>query len=103
MLLLLPPPCSRYNQAMTIPITPEMERELEQEAARQNTTPEQLAITALIAGLKNRRVPQTLDELAPRTPLPPGKTLKDVLREFAQEHPSNESDEEVARTLEALS
>ena len=60
---------------MTITITPELEKAIQEEAARQNKSPEQLAMEALIAGLKNRHVPQSLEELAPRKPLPPGKTI----------------------------
>jgi len=88
---------------MTILLTPEMERTLREEAARENKTPEQLAMEALIAGLKNRHVTQSVDELKPRQPLPPGKTLKDMLEEFNQKYPSDETDEEINRLLEELS
>lgn len=87
---------------MTITITPEMEQALEEEAARQNKTPEQIAMEALIAGLRNRRVPQSLGELSPRKPLPPGKTLKDVLDELGP-WPGEETDAEILRRLEELS
>lgn len=88
---------------MTITLTPEMEQALQDEAAKQGKTPEQLAMEAMLAGLRDRRIPQSLDELAPRKPLPPGKTLKDVLADFSTEYPSDETDEEVQRALEALS
>ncbi len=86
---------------MTITITPEIEQALQEEAARQNKTPEQLAIEALIAELKNRPVPQSVDELKPRKPLPPGKTLKDVLEELGP-WPGDETDEELLAALKAM-
>ena len=74
------------------------------EAARLGLTPEELAkramMQALIAGLKDRRVPQSLDELKPRRLPPPGKTaMQMVYRQL----PADESDEEVHAALEELS
>ena len=86
---------------MTITITPEMEQAIREEADRQEKTPEQTAMEALIAGLRNRRIPQSLDELKPRKPLPPGKTLKDVREELGP-WPGDETDEELLAALKTL-
>ena len=88
---------------MTITVSPEIEQAIQDDAARQGKTPEQLAMETLIASLRNQRVPQSLDEIRPRRSLPPGKTLKDMIDEFNKKHPSNETDEEVHRSLDALS
>jgi hypothetical protein len=86
---------------MTITLPPEAEQALREEADRQNKTPEQLAMEALLAGLRNRRIPQSLDELKPRNPLPPGKTLKDVRDELGP-WPGDETDEELLAALKSM-
>lgn len=88
---------------MTISITPDIQHALEEEAARQGKTPEQLAMEAMLEKLRGRRVPQSLDEIKPHKPLPAGKTLKDVIDEFNAAHPSSETDEDVDRLLTELS
>ncbi len=89
---------------VTLELTPELEAALKEEAERQGLTPEglsdQAAMQALIAGLKNRRVPQSLDEIKPRRLPPPGKTAMQMVY---QQLPADESDEEVRRALEELS
>ena len=74
------------------------------EAARLGVTPEELAKRAmmqtLLAGLKDRRVPQTLDEIKPRRLPPPGRTAMQMVY---QQLPSDEPDEEVRRVPEELS
>jgi hypothetical protein len=88
---------------LTITLTPEMERALADEAARQNKTPEQLAMEALLAGLRDRRVPQSLDELEPRKPLPPGKTLKDIIETLPKpDWSDDETDEKLLAALKAM-
>ncbi len=84
---------------MTVTLTPEMEQALRDEAARQNKTPEQLAMEALLAGLRNRRVPQSLDELKPRIAPPPGKTAMEMV--YGQ-WPGDETEEELLAALKAL-
>ena len=86
---------------MTITLPPEAEQALQEEADRQNKTPEQLAMEALLAGLRNRRIPQSLDELKPRNPLPPGKTLKDMREELGP-WPGDETDEELLAALKSM-
>ena len=77
------------------------------EAARLGVTPEELfrqaaaeKMQALLAGLKDRRVPQSLDEIKPRRLPPPGKTAMQMVY---QQLPADEPDEEVRRALEELS
>ena len=87
---------------ITLDITPETERELLRLAKSENAAPETLqnaAMTALLAGLRNRRIPQTLEELAPAVPLPPGETLKDLMEAFWRDFPDENTDEEVERIL----
>ena len=70
---------------------------------RAGVTPEELAQRAmetLIAGLKDRPVPQSLSELKPRRLPPPGKTAMQMVY---QQLPADETDEEVRRVLEELS
>jgi hypothetical protein len=86
---------------MTITLTPEQEKTLQREAEREGKTVEQLAMEAMIAGLRNRRIPQSLDELAPRKPLPPGKTLKDIREELGP-WPGDETDEELLAALKSM-
>lgn len=88
---------------MTITLTPEMEQTLREEASQQNKTPEQVAMEALIAGLRNRRIPQSLDELKPRKPLPPGKTLKDIIESLPRpDWSKEETDEALLAALKAM-
>ena len=89
---------------VTLELTPELEAVLKEEAARQGVTPEELAkramMQALLAGLKDQRVPQTLDEIQPRRLPPPGKTAMQMVY---QQLSADESDEEVRSVLEELS
>ena len=66
-------------------------------------TPEELAKRAvmetLLAGLKGRRIPQSLDELKPRRLPPPGKTVWDMI---VGQWPGDETDEELQAALKAL-
>lgn len=88
---------------MTISITSDVEQALQEEAGRQNKTPEQIALEALIAGLRDRRVPQSLDELKPRKPLPPGKTIKDMIESLPRpEWSEEETDEALLAALKAM-
>lgn len=86
---------------MTITLTPEQERAIQEEAIRQHKTPEQLVMETMIAGLQYRAVPQSLDELKPREPLPPGKTLKDIREELGP-WPGDETDQELLADLKSL-
>ena len=86
---------------MAIALSPEVEQKIRDEAARQNKTPEQVAQETLLEGLRNWRKPESLDELKPREPLPPGKTLKDVLDELGP-WPGNETDEELLAALKSM-
>ena len=89
---------------ITLELTPGMEAALKEEAARQGLTPdgltEQAVMETLIAGLKNRPVPQSVDEIKPRRLPPPGKTAMQMVY---QQLPADESDEEVRKALEELS
>lgn len=76
------------------------------EAAKLGVTPEELfreaaaeKMTALIAGLKDRRIPQTLDELRPRRLPPPGKTAMQMI---VGQWPGDETDEELQAALKAM-
>ena len=58
---------------------------------------------AMIAGLRNRRIPQSLDELKPRDPLPPGMTLKDIRDALPDvEWSAEETDEKLLAALKAM-
>jgi|GEM_PF-4434556 len=77
------------------------------EAAKLGVTPEELfreaaaeKMAVLIAGLKDRRIPQSLDEIKPRRLPPPGKTAMQMVY---QQLPADEPDEEIRRVLEELS
>ncbi len=89
---------------VTLELTPELEAALKEEAARQGVTPEglseQAAMQALIAGLKDRRIPQSLDEIKPRRLPPPGKT---AMRMVVGQWPGDETDEEILQALAELS
>jgi hypothetical protein len=85
-------------------LTPEMEAALKEEAVRQGLSPEGLTEQALmrelILGLKNRPVPQMLDEIKPRRLPPLGRTAMQMVY---QQLPSDESDEELQAALKAMS
>ena len=87
---------------MTITLPTEAEILLREEAARERKTPEQIAMEAMIAGLRGGKVPQTLDDL-PRRELPAGKTLLRMFEEFWAKFPAEETDEEANSLLEELS
>jgi len=55
---------------------------------------------ALIAGLKDQPVPQSLDKIKPRRLPPPGKTAMQMVY---QQLPADESDEELQAALNAMS
>jgi hypothetical protein len=86
---------------MAIALSPEVEQKIREEAARQHKTPEQIAQEAMLEGLRNWRKPESLDELKPREPLPPGKTLKDVREELGS-WPGEETDEELLADLKSM-
>jgi len=89
---------------ITLELTPGMETALKEEAVRQGLTPEglteQAVMETLIACLKDRPIPQSLDEIKPRRLPPPGKTAMQMVY---QQLPADESDEEVRKALEELS
>lgn len=89
---------------ITLDMAPEAEEELRGAAARQGKTLEalmqQAAVEVMLADLKNRSVPQSLEELKPRLQPPPGKTAMDMI---IGQWPGDETDEEVNRALEELS
>ena len=77
------------------------------EAAKLGLTPDEMLrqaavekMEALIAGLKNLRVPQSLDELKPRLLPPPGKTAMQMI---VGQWPGDETDEEILQALAELS
>jgi len=88
---------------ITLELTPGMEAALTEAAARQGVTPEGLTeqekMDALIAGLKDRPVPQTLAELKPRRLPPPGKTAMDMI---VGQWPGDETDAELQAALKAM-
>ena len=89
---------------MTITLSPEAEAELRVEAERRKLTPEQIAMQAMLAGLRTRRVPQTLGDLKPRRQLPLGMTFAEALGETPWPHDELDlSDNEVKQVLDALS
>ncbi len=89
---------------ITLELTPGMEAALTEAVARQGVAPEGLTeqekMEALIAGLKDRPVPQSLAEIKPRRLPPPGKTAMQMVY---QQLPAEETDEEVRQVLEELS
>lgn len=93
--------------ALTIELPKEEEAAWKAEAERQGVTPEELTRQAvmrtLIAGLKNRPIPQSLDEIKPRRLPPPGKTAMDMVYQQLPVGETDETDEEVRRALEELS
>jgi len=92
---------------LTIELPKEDEAAWKEEAERLGLTPEELTRQAvmekLIAGLKNRRVPQTLDEIQPRRLPPPGKTAMQMVFQQLPVDEQDETDEEFLRVLEELS
>jgi len=89
---------------VTLDLKPEEERELREAAEQQGTTPDgfmrQALTEKMIAELRNRRVPQSLDEIKPRRLPPPGKTAMEMV--YGQLE-TDETDEEIFRALEELS
>ena len=76
------------------------------EAARLGVTPEELfrqaareKMQALLAGLKDRRIPQSLEEIKPRRLPPPGKTAMQMI---VGQWPGDETDEELQAALKAM-
>ena len=57
---------------------------------------------ALIAGLKDRRIPQLLDELKPRRLPPPGKTAMQMVYQKLVDDEDDVSDEELQSALKAM-
>ena len=55
----------------------------------------------MLEGLRNWRKPESLDELKPREPLPPGKTLKEFREELGP-WPGDETDEELLAALKSM-
>ncbi len=51
-----------------------------------------------LAALKNRRIPQSLDEMTPRVPTPPGMTAMQMIR---GQWPGDETEEELLALLAA--
>jgi hypothetical protein len=86
---------------MTISLPESTASALTREATEEGKLPEELAREVLSTYLRQRRIPQTIEELTPRKPLPPGKTLKDVL-EAMPPWPGNETDEELLTALKVL-
>jgi hypothetical protein len=86
---------------VAIALSPEVEQQIREEAARQNKPPEQVAQEAMLEGLRSWRKPESLDELKPREPRPPGKTLKDVREELGP-WPGDETDEELLAALKSI-
>lgn len=88
---------------VTLELTPELETAFREEVERQGLTPEGLAEQAvmekLIARLKNRPVPQSLDEIKPRRLPPPGKTVLDMI---VGQWPGDETDAELQAALKAM-
>src|SRR5207248_9319524 len=106
-------PCLRSpggGAAMTLEIDfpPELEARLREEAARQgqdaahyvrDLVKRQLVMRELEA-LKHRKPPQSLADLKPRIPTPPGKSW---LEAIVGQWPGDESDEEIERILKEIS
>lgn len=88
---------------ITLELTPGMEAALTEAAARQGVALERLTEPekkeALIAGLKDRPVPQSLDEIKPRRLPPPGKTAMDMI---VGQWPGDETDAELQAALKAM-
>ena len=94
--------------SIQIDFPPEVEARLREEAARQGqeateyvrqVVERELMLQALRA-LKDRQVPQTLADLKPKVPPPPGKSW---LEGIVGQWPGDESDEEIERVLREMS
>ena len=89
---------------ITLDLTPQAEQEIQEAAERQGKTVEELArqaiTAAMIADLRDRPIPQSLADLKPRVPPPPGKTS---LQMVVGQWPGDETDEQVNKALEELS
>ncbi|MES2463599.1 MAG: hypothetical protein V4671_23745 [Armatimonadota bacterium] len=86
---------------MAIALSPEVEQKIREEAARQKKTPDQVTQEVMLEGLRSWRKPESLDELKPREPLPPGKTLKEFRVELGP-WPGEETDEELLAALKSM-
>ncbi len=88
---------------LTISLPKEDEDAWKEEAERLGLTLEgltqQAVMEKLIAGLKDRRVPQSLDEIQPRRLPPPGKTAIEMI---IGQWPGEETDEELQAALKAM-
>lgn len=88
---------------VTLNLKPAFERELRELAARRGETLDEVAqgvVEGMLVDLKNRHVPQSLDELKPHVLPPPGKTIKDMLP--TEPWPGEETDQELLAALKAL-
>jgi hypothetical protein len=94
--------------SIEIDLPPEWEARLREEAARHgqeapdyasDLVKRQLVLRELEA-LKERKPPQSLADLQPRIPAPPGTTWLESLR---GQWPGDETDEEIDRALDELS
>ena len=88
---------------ITLELTPGMEAVLKEEAERRGLAPEGLTeqevMEALIAGLKDRPIPQSLSEIKPRRLPPLGKTAMEMV---IGQWPGDETDEELQAALKAM-
>lgn len=88
---------------VTLDVDIATERELRETATRRGETLEQMTkrvlMQTLLEELRNRPVPQSLDELKPRRQPPPGKTVMDML---VGQWPGDETDEELQAALKAM-
>lgn len=93
---------------LQIELPPETEERLRDEAARhgqnaadyvRDLVKRQLVMQELEA-LKDRKPPQSVADLQPRVPTPPGTTWLEALR---GQWPGGESDEEIERALKEMS
>ncbi len=84
---------------ITLDVTPEMEQQLREQAAQTGKTPEQAALDALIAGLRNRKIPQTLADLPQNRPLPSGRSMQELMQ---TPWPGEETDAELLAALKAM-
>ncbi len=57
-----------------------------------------LTMETLLVGLKDRRIPKSLDEIKPRRLPPPGKTAMQMI---VEQWPGDETDEELQAALKA--
>jgi hypothetical protein len=93
---------------MQIDFPPDVEARLREEAARQGQDAaeyvkalvEEHLVAGALAALKHRKPPQSVDELQPRLPSPPGTSW---VAQVVGQWPGEESDEEINEALEAMS